>query len=258
MYKKNYNCILVIILIAATACVPKKRLLDAQRQISYLQADSARLEADKVALHQKNDLLQGRVNDLLANDADKSSALENTKKILMTQQKRLQQLNNLLESQKAKSEQLRKKMIDALAGFSSDELTVTKRNGKVYISMQENLLFPSASADLNQKGIEALAKLADVLNQNKDITVQVLGHTDSIPIRKKYRDNWQLSTERALSIVRVLTEKYNVAPQNIVAAGHSEYDSVATNETEEGRALNRRTEIILSPNLDELYKIIGQ
>ena len=149
-------------------------------------------------------------------------------------------------------------MTDALVGFSANDLTVTQKNGKVYVSLSENLLFPSGSAVVNPQGKEALSKLADVLNVNPDISVDIEGHTDSIPIRKKYEDNWALSTARAISIVRILVNDYKVDPVRVIASGHSQYDPVDTNSTEEGRARNRRTEIILSPKLDELYKLLEQ
>jgi chemotaxis protein MotB len=147
-------------------------------------------------------------------------------------------------------------MANALVGFKSNELTVSIKNGKVYVSLQENLLFPSGSAVVNPKGKDALGKLAEVLNQNTDITVDIEGHTDSIPIHGKYQDNWDLSLARAASIVRILTTDYKVDPTRIIASGHSQYDPVQPNITPEGRQQNRRTDIILSPKLDELYKLL--
>jgi chemotaxis protein MotB len=175
---------------------------------------------------------------------------------LAANQKRLEQLQALMDQQKRAIQEIRKKMADALVGFNSNELTVAIKNGKVYVSLQENLLFPSGSAVVNPKGKVALGKLAEVLNNNPEITVDIEGHTDSIPIRGKYQDNWDLSTARATSIVRILTVDYKVDPVRIVASGHSQYDPVQTNSTADGRALNRRTEIILSPKLDELYRLI--
>jgi chemotaxis protein MotB len=118
-------------------------------------------------------------------------------------------------------------------------------------------LFPSGSAVVNPRGVDALAKLAVVLNSNPDISVNIEGHTDSIPIRGKYKDNWDLSTARATSIVRILTDDYMVDPVRVEASGHSKFDPVDVNSTPEGRARNRRTEIILSPKLDEMYKLLG-
>src|SRR5439155_16143650 len=131
------------------------------------------------------------------------------------------------------------KMADALIKFNSNELTVTVKNGKVYVSLQESLLFPSGSAQVNPKGKEALGKLAEVLNSNPDINVDIEGHTDSIPIRTRFEDNWALSTARATSIVRILTKDYKVDPTRITASGHSQYDPVESNSNPEGRARNR-------------------
>jgi chemotaxis protein MotB len=161
-----------------------------------------------------------------------------------------------MDAQKKAIEAIRKKMADALVGFNSNELSVSIKNGKVYVSLQENLLFPSGSAVVNPKGKEALSKLADVLNKNPDITVDIEGHTDSIPIHGKYQDNWDLSLARSASIVRILTVDYKVDPQRVIASGHSQYDPVEPNSTPEGRAQNRRTDIILSPRLDELYRLL--
>jgi chemotaxis protein MotB len=142
--------------------------------------------------------------------------------------------------------------------FKSNELTVTTKNGRVYVSLQESLLFPSGSAVVNPKGKEALGQLAQVLNTNPDINVLIEGHTDSIPIRGRFEDNWALSVARATSIVRILTDTYGVDPTRVTAAGRSKYEPVDTNDTPEGRAHNRRTEIILEPKLDELMQLLNQ
>ena len=161
-----------------------------------------------------------------------------------------------MDRQKRAIAEIKKKMTDALEGFKSSELSVSVKNGKVYVSLQENLLFPSGSAVVNPKGKEALGKLATVLNQNPDITVDIEGHTDSIPIHGKYQDNWDLGLARSASIVRILTSDYKVDPMRVIASGHSQYDPVQTNSTPEGRQLNRRTDIILSPKLDQLYQAL--
>ena len=167
-------------------------------------------------------------------------------------------MRQLLDHQRATLENIRKKMTDALVGFNSTELSIFTKNGKVYVSMQENLLFPSGSAAVNPKGKEALGKLAQVLNTNPDISILIEGHTDSVPIKGRYQDNWALSTARSTAIVRVLTDTYQVDPVRITASGRSKYDPLDTNETPEGRKRNRRTEIILAPKLDELMRLIEQ
>ncbi|HEU0227171.1 MAG TPA: OmpA family protein [Arachidicoccus soli] len=254
-----------------SSCVAKRKLVDAQLQARQLQGDSAML-ANRVSnlqnqlsdLNNKNsdlkndiDNLNGQVASLSHNNSNKQGQLEMSQKALQEQQAKLQHLQDLLDAQKKKSDELRQKMADALAGFNSNELTVTQKNGKVYVSMQESLLFPSGSAVVSKKGVDALAKLAAVLNTNPDIQIDVEGHTDSIPIRGKFQDNWALSTARANSIVRILIDRYRVSPLNLIASGHSQYDPVDTNATADGRAKNRRTDIILSPKLDELYKLLS-
>jgi chemotaxis protein MotB len=165
-------------------------------------------------------------------------------------------MRQLMDQQRQAIEGLRKKMTDALVNFKPEELTVSIKNGKVYVSLQESLLFPSGSAAVNPKGKEALGTLAQVLNLNPDINVSIEGHTDSIPMKGRFEDNWALSVGRATSIVRILTDTYSVDPTRVTASGRSKYEPLDSNETPEGRARNRRTEIILSPKLDELMKLL--
>jgi len=145
-----------------------------------------------------------------------------------------------------------------LLGFEGKGLSIEIRNGKVYVSLEESLLFRSGSWEVNDRGISALQKLAEVLASNPDINVLIEGHTDNVPYRGsgQVKDNWDLSVMRATAIVKVITRNPGVHPSRLTAAGRSEYAPLATNSTSEGRAKNRRTEIILTPKLDELFQII--
>ncbi|HEY4063551.1 MAG TPA: flagellar motor protein MotB [Puia sp.] len=232
----------------------KKQSIDSLSQLLAQQIEERRQEIAR--LTRSIDDLKSKNTDLSTESANRQSLLSKSKQELLSQQAKLEHLQALMDRQKKSIEEIRKKMTDALVGFKSNELSVAIKNGKVYVSLQENLLFPSGSAVVNPKGKEALGKLAQVLNLNPDITVDIEGHTDSIPIHGKYQDNWDLSLARAASIVRVLTTDYSVDPLRVIASGHSQYDPVQTNNTPEGRALNRRTDIILSPKLDELYKLL--
>lgn len=218
------------------------------------QMDQARTQIN--SLNQQIADLKSKVDQLTTDAANRSALLSKSKQELINQQARLKDLQDLMDRQKRAISEIKKKMQDALEGFKSSELSVSIKNGKVYVSLQENLLFPSGSAVVNPKGKEALGKLATVLNQNPDITVDIEGHTDSIPIHGKYQDNWDLSLARSASIVRILTNDYKVDPMRVIASGHSQYDPVQSNSTPEGRALNRRTDIILSPKLDQLYQLL--
>jgi chemotaxis protein MotB len=219
-------------------------ITDLRNQIATLQTDNAKLVS--------------QIDDALKKASDATGLANMSQKQLDAEQKRLWDLRKLLQQQREAVEGLRKKMSDALVGFNSNELQVFVKNGKVYVSLQEGLLFPSGSAVVNPKGKEALGTLAQVLNANPNINVVVEGHTDSIPIHGKYEDNWALSVARATSIVRILTDTYKVDPTRVTASGKSKFEPVDGNDTPEGRQRNRRTEIILAPKLDELMQLLQQ
>ncbi|MEO6719388.1 MAG: OmpA family protein [Ferruginibacter sp.] len=266
---KNYFLFVAVIVIFV-GCVPTRQLKQSQLETSNLRADSAQLastiaklegniadQSSKIAdLNSKISNLNSQNSQLGQQTANQQSQLTESQKALQSEQQKLQQLQSLLAQQKSQSEQLKNKMAEALKGFSKNDLSVIQKNGKVYVSLSENLLFPSGSAVVNPKGVDALSRLAAVLNLDADVAVNIEGHTDSIPIRGKYKDNWDLSTARANAIVRILVENYKVDPLRVIASGHSFYDPLDTNSSPEGRAKNRRTEIILSPKLDEMYKLL--
>lgn len=259
---KKYLTLIAIIFLF-TSCVAKRYLTQSQMETASLRADSvqladkiATLQAQVAALNTKIANLNSQNNQLGQQTAEQQNQLSQSKETLQQQQQRLQQLQALLAEQRAQSDSLKNKMTEALKGFNSSDLSVYQKNGKVYVRLSENLLFPSGSAVVNPKGIDALSKLAAVLNLNSDVSVNIEGHADSIPIRARFKDNWELSTARANAIVRVLVDNYKVDPVRVIASGHSYYDPIETNSTPEGRAMNRRTEIILSPKLDQMYKLL--
>jgi chemotaxis protein MotB len=227
-------------------------------QNTQLRNEITQLKGQIEGLQGDNSKLVKQIDDAMKAASQATGTANMTQKQLEAEQKRLWDLRKLLDQQRQAVENLRKKMSDALTGFNSNELQVFTKNGKVYVSLQENLLFPSGSAVVNAKGKQALATLAQVLNVNPDINVVVEGHTDSIPIHGKYEDNWALSVARATSIVRLLTDTYHVDPTRVTASGRSKFEPVESNETAEGRQRNRRTEIILAPKLDELMQLLQQ
>lgn len=209
----------------------------------------------KSALQRENNALTGKVQSTEQDLKDYTNKSEMT---IADQAKRLKDLQDLIQSQRNVMNKLKKTIADALVNFKADELSVYVKDGKVYVSLEEKLLFKSGSAVVDPKGKEAIGKLAQVLNSTADISVLIEGHTDTIPIKtEKFADNWALSTGRAVSIVRILTNDYNVDPHRVTASGRGEFQPVKPNDTPEGRASNRRTEIIISPNLSELYKLLG-
>jgi len=179
--------------------------------------------------------------------------------LLPEREQALNELRDVIARQDSITKRLNDVLRDALLGFKSDELSVEVKNGKVYVSMSDKLLFKSGSAAVETKGKEAIKVLAGVLDKNRDIDILIEGHTDNVPIKTAiYQDNWDLSVARATSIVRILTVDYKIVPTRLTASGKGEFSPRATNETPEGRALNRRTEIILSPKLDEIMQLLKQ
>ena len=191
-------------------------------------------------------------------EQEKLNALLNQKKNELNERERtINELQQMINAQNEKVRKLLSSVKDALLGFSSDELTVREKAGKVYVAMSDKLLFQSGSARLDKRGEEALGKLAEVLNKQTDIDVFIEGHTDNKPINTvQFKDNWDLSVIRATSVVRILIKNYNVNPLQIQPSGRGEYMPVDDNETAEGRSKNRRTEIIMAPKLDKLFQML--
>ena len=174
-------------------------------------------------------------------------------------EKTIRQLEGIINEQNQKVKRLLGSVKDALLGFSSEDLTVREEGGKVYVAMSDKLLFESGKAVVNELGRNALGKLAEVLNRQTDIDVYIEGHTDSKPIKTAvYKDNWDLSVIRATSVVRILTEVYGVSPMQIQPCGRGEFKPIDDNNTAEGRARNRRTEIIMAPKLDKLFQMLQE
>ncbi len=172
---------------------------------------------------------------------------------------RVEELERLIARQKQAMVDLKENLSDALLNYKDKGLTVEVRDSKVYISMENKLLFKSGSWTLELEGQRAISSLGDVLADNPDISILIEGHTDNIPYsgRGSLKGNWDLSTKRATSIVNSLLDNIEILPQNLTAAGRGEYLPIATNSTIEGRAANRRIEVILSPKLDEISQIIN-
>nr|WP_294858182.1 OmpA family protein [uncultured Fluviicola sp.] len=217
-----------------------------------------RLTADNKTLQNR---LSGQVNineNQSAELSQKDRDLQNKDKDLQNKERMLREMQAIIARQDEMTKKLNQTLRDALVGFNSDELTMEIRDGKVYVSMSDKLLFKSGSTAVEPKGVEALKALADVLNKNPDIQILVEGHTDNVPIKTAiFKDNWDLSVGRATVITRMLNEKYGVAATRMTASGRGEYYPKASNDTPEGKAKNRRTEIILSPKLDEIMNLLN-
>ncbi len=213
------------------------------------------LQRTQAALQEKEDHLRKFERSLTAQQAE----LEKLRFEMEERNRRLHEMEQIVRAKDSVLTALKKKVSDALLGFRDEGLTVTRRNGKIYVSMEEKLLFKTGSWQVDPRGREALKKLARVLEKNPDINIMIEGHTDNVPYVSHggpIQDNWDLSVKRATSVVRILLENSNIDPKRLTAAGRGEYLPVDPANTPEARRKNRRTEIILTPNLDELYEII--
>ena len=177
---------------------------------------------------------------------------------LASREKRVNELEAMISRKDSLVTALKNKVKDALLGFENNGLTIEQKNGKVYVSLDESLLFSSGSYVVATKGVDVLKKLAKVLEQNQEINILVEGHTDNVPLNGKgdVADNWDLSVKRATSVVKIITTNSSVNPKRLTAAGRSEYIPLDMTNTADGRKKNRRTEIILSPKLDELLQML--
>lgn len=189
---------------------------------------------------------------------DKKANLDRLQSELNKRNTRLIELESILAKKDSAVSALKYKVSQALLGFENQGLTVSQKNGKVYVSLEEKLLFKSGSTEVDAKGVDALKKLVKVLEQNPDINIMIEGHTDDVPVipGSAFQDNWDLSVQRATAIVRILLEGTKINPKRLTASGKGEFMPVDPGKTPEARQKNRRTEIILTPKLDELFKIL--
>lgn len=242
-----------------------KRIRNANKELNDLKNEHQQLKTYYDNLLNNS----GKLNRDLAEQQEHllslKENLEQTRKVneklsadLSEREKKVKELENILENKEKAVQELKKKITNALLSFKENDLTVEVKNGKVYVSLAEQLLFKSGSTVVDTKGVTALQQLAKALKGQKDIHVMVEGHTDNVPISKTTQymnDNWDLSVLRATSIIRILTQA-GVASDQITAAGRGEFAPVESNESAQGRQKNRRTEIIITPDLDELFKIL--
>ena len=192
--------------------------------------------------------------------AEERSRLEALKKQLDSRSQRVDELESLIAAKDQAMKNLKDAISRALLDFEGKGLTVEQRDGKVYVSMENKLLFQSGSWAVNENGRRAVQQLGSVLATNPDINVLIEGHTDNVPYRGNgpLQDNWDLSTKRATSIVRILLGNSQIDPASLTAAGKGQFVPVAPNSTTEGKAKNRRIEVVLTPKLDEITKLLNE
>lgn len=275
---KKITLLTLVTLLMCTSCVTKKKYMIAENGRIAAIASGDSLYSLLSNCRDKGTQMSAQIKNLMQDTTRMGNSIREYQNMLnsnMTQQEKLNallsqkrnelserertinELQDMIKSQNDKVQKLLNSVKDALLGFSSEELTVREKDGKVYVAMSDKLLFQSGSATLDKRGEEALGKLAQVLNKQTDIDVFIEGHTDNKPINTAiFKDNWDLSVLRATSVVRILTKKYDVNPLQIQPSGRGEFMPVDDNETVEGRSKNRRTEIIMAPKLDKLFQML--
>lgn len=229
-------------LLANTTTEKEKYLTDLYAKEGELERKTHELEAKETMLAEKEEALKAQQQKM----ADLEENLE-------ARSKRVNELENALAKRDSALTQLKNDIAEALIGFKNDELTVEERDGRIYVSMTNKLLFQSGSTVVDPKGKEALGKLATAMEDTEDVMIIVEGHTDDVPISSgsSMKDNWDLSVLRATAITRILVAN-GLNNERVMPSGRGEYMPRASNETSEGRALNRRTEIIISPNYSKV------
>ncbi len=231
--------------------------LEVSRDSTKLGLKINKLLNEELDLVKKNSTLKIQENIAKNNALIKKIAIKETE--LLSRTERIDRLEKIISSQKKILSDLKNRISEALLNFRGKGLSIKQRNGKVYISMENKLLFKSGKWNIELQGKQALMRLSKVLEENPDISILIEGHTDNIPFTSKgaMESNWDLSTKRATAVVKILLENNNILPQNLTAAGKSEFVPIGSNTTIEGRAANRRIEIILSPSLDKIIELIS-
>ncbi|MDR0687778.1 MAG: OmpA family protein [Prevotellaceae bacterium] len=224
-----------------------------QNQEALLQKESELFNAER-ALNERTLAAQKLEEEL----SDRELAMKGMERSLNERNQKLIALQQALRQKDSVAQALRRKVADALLGFEGKGLTVAMRDGKVYVSLDEKLMFASGSSAVDARGAEAIGNLAKVLEQNPDINVAIEGHTDDVPYKGtgQLQDNWDLSVKRATSVVRIMLRNRGIEPSRVTAAGRAEFVPLQTGKTPEARQANRRIEVILAPKLDEVFKLL--
>lgn len=239
-----------------------KLLANNERLLSGNTEETRRLILQLNKVQEELQLKEDRLRKDSTALADREHHLDSLRSSLRERDQRVRQLESVLNRSDSTVSALKKAVSNALLGFENKGLTVNQRGSRVYVSMEEQLLFASGSTIIEKKGEEALKQLAKVLEINTDININVEGHTDNVPISGTLpsgaKDNWELSVLRATSVVKIILKDSKIDPLRITASGKGPYQPIDPAGTAEARKKNRRTEVILTPKLDDLLKVLEQ
>jgi chemotaxis protein MotB len=268
----------ILVLILLTSCVSQKKytamqdralnceneLISSKNQINLLDAGLANEKNRSKSLEQQMEYFKSTNTDLLARLSDLSvvskSGAESIKKSLEAlneQNKYIKDLTSTMQRKDSINLVLVMNLKRSLDNFEDEDINIEVKKGVVYVSISDKMLFRSGSYNISNRAEEVIGKIAKIINDHKELDILVEGHTDNVPISTDcMTDNWDLSVKRATSIVRLMQTKFGVEPLRMTAGGRSEYLPKTTNSTVEGRAVNRRTEIIILPKLDQFFELL--
>ncbi len=250
-----YLCLLSLALLASSC--NKKKVTQLEDQLATKTEQVKQLE-DQLAFQQKtNNSLLDRMSDLSIVSKTGAESIKKSLENMSNQYDYIENLSSKIQQKDSINLALVMNLKRSLGNTSTDDIQVEVRGGKVHVSISDKLLFPSGSARLNDESQRVLANLATVLNDHDQIDIMVEGHTDNVPITGScITDNWDLSVRRATSVVRTLQQDYYVSPNRLTAAGRAEYAPRADNNSSSGRSSNRRTEIVITPKLDQFFQLL--
>jgi len=292
MNRFNRNILVLVSIALLSSCVSKKILTEEQGRSMQFSKNLKECESDNKKLLEANKDLSNKIillENQLANEQSKGKILDqqmnyyqsaNTNLLdrltdlsvvsktgaesirksidaINEQNKHIKDLTSAIRAKDSLNFALVMKLKRSLADINDEDVNIEIKKGVVYISLSDKMLFKSGRYEINQPAEIVLGKIARVLNDHRQLEILVEGHTDNVPISTPLlADNWDLSVKRATSVVRLLQTKYGIAPERMTAGGRSEYLPKTTNSTTEGKALNRRTEIIILPKLDEFFELL--
>ena len=237
----------------------KTSLAEANSNLSLEQKKAMNLQEQIDFLKENNTNRLDRLSDLSVVSKSGAESIKASLETLNRQNAYIQDLNESIRRKDSLNLALVMKLKRSLADINDQDVQVEVKKGVVYISLSDKLLFGSGSATITARAEEVLGKIATIVKDHKDFDILVEGHTDTVPIATDcYADNWDLSVKRATSVVRVLQDKYDVNPMRMTAGGRGEYVPKAENESSQGRSLNRRTEIIITPKLDQFFDLLAE
>ncbi|MFN7119301.1 MAG: OmpA family protein [Saprospiraceae bacterium] len=234
-------------------------LLKTQNELDNAKLRMAALEKDNEYLKSTNTSLLDRLSDLSVINQAGAENIKKSLEAINEQNKYIKDLTGKVQAKDSLNLALVMNLKRSLSDINDEDVTVEVKKGVVYISLSDKMLFKSGSYDIQPRAETVLGKIAKVLNDHKELEILVEGHTDNVPINTNcLKDNWDLSAMRATAVVRSLQKKYGVAPERMTAGGRSEFVPKSTNATADGKSLNRRTEIVILPQLDQFFQLLEQ